>query len=215
MDLVPRPTMFIPMKKLSLGSLLLVGLLLAGCRGTISNQPPVHINPNMDMQPRFEAQEANAFFEDGRAMRPPVPGTVARGFLREDTRFYEGREADGSYVATNPVPVTREVMLRGRARFNVYCAPCHGLAGDGQGPVATGGYGIIQVSYHNDRLRSIEDGYLFDVITNGIRSMPSYAAQIPVADRWAIIAYLRALQRSQHAGAEDVPQDVLNSLNRP
>ncbi|QXD15963.1 cytochrome c [Rhodocaloribacter litoris] len=195
--------------------LVLAGFVLAGCRGTISEKPPIHINPNMDFQERFEAQEANAFFADGRAMRPPVPGTVARGFLREDSRFYEGREADGTLVTVMPVPITRELVLRGRARYNIYCAPCHGLAGDGQGPISTGGYGMVPApTFHTDYLRTVADGYFFDAITNGIRTMPSYAAQIPVADRWAITAYLRALQRSQHAAEGDVPQDVLTRLRQ-
>ncbi len=203
------------MKNLFVVGLMFSALALAGCRGTVSDKPPIHINPNMDMQPRFEAQEANAFFADGRAMRPPVPGTVARGYLREDTRFYEGREADGSLVRLMPVPVTREVMLRGRARFNVYCAPCHGKVGDGQGPVSTGGYGMVPApTYHNDRLRGEADGYFFDVISNGIRTMQPYGAQISVADRWAITAYIRALQRSQHASEGEIPQDLIDSIRQ-
>ena len=201
------------MKNLFGVGLLLSGLVLAGCRGTVSDKPPVHISPNMDFQEKFEAQEANAFFADGRAMRAPVPGTVARGYLREDSRFYEGREADGTQVRTMPVPITRELVLRGRQKFNVFCAPCHGKAGDGQGIVSTGGYGMVPApTYHNDRLRAEADGYFYDVITHGIRTMSSYAQQVPVADRWAITAYIRALQRSQHATEGDIPEDVLSGL---
>jgi len=201
------------MKNLFFISLVFGGLVLAGCRGTISRKTPIHINPNMDIQEKFDPQEANAFFADGRAMRPPVPGTVARGFLREDTRFYQGRGANGALVAKMPVPVTRELVLRGRERFNIYCAPCHGQAGDGKGPVSTGGYGMVPApSYHTVRLKGEGDGYFFDAITNGIRTMPSYAAQVPVADRWAIVAYIRALQRSQNAQEGDIPQDVLESI---
>lgn len=191
---------------------LLGGMILAGCRGTLSDEPPVHPNLNMDFQGRFEAQEANAFFADGRAMRPPVPGTVARGMLKDDVRFFRGHEADGSYVRSIPIPITHDLVLRGRQRFNIYCAVCHGKAGDGKGIVMAGGYGFAQVGYHNDRLRQIEDGYFFDVITNGIRTMPSYAQQIPVADRWAITAYIRALQRSQNATEGDIPPDVLTGI---
>lgn len=191
---------------------LLGGLFLAGCRGSLSDKPPVHLNRNMDFQGRFESQEVNTFFADGRAMRPPVPGTVARGMLKDDVRFYEGREADGSYVATIPVRVTRELVLRGRERYDIYCAICHGKVGDGQGIVMTGGYGFAQVGYHNDRLRQIESGYFYDVISNGIRTMPAYGQQVSVADRWAITAYVRALQRSQNASEGDIPSDVLADI---
>ena len=155
-------------------------------------------------------QEPNPFFEDGRAMRPPVPGTIARGFLREDTRFYEGRDASGAYVQAMPVAMTREVLERGRERYDIYCTVCHGMTGDGRGIIMVGnggtGYGYVPApDYHVDRLRDIEDGYLYDVITNGIRNMPGYATQIPVADRWAIVAYIRALQRSQNADIADWP----------
>lgn len=173
---------------------------LAGCRGDASDAPPIHINPNMDWQERFDPQEANDFFADGRAMRPPVAGTVARGFLREDTAFHFGRDASGAYVASTPVEVTAELMERGRERYEIFCSVCHGSAGDGQGIIMTGNYGYVPApTYHSEALRAAPDGYYYDVIANGIRSMPGYAQQIPVADRWAITAYIRALQRSQYA----------------
>ena len=185
-------------------------VVLTGCRGMESERPPIHISPNMDNQEKFVGQEPNPFFEDGRAMRPPVPGTIARGFLREDTRFYEGRDASGAYVQAMPVAMTREVLERGRERYDIYCTVCHGMTGDGRGIIMVGnggtGYGYVPApDYHVDRLRDIEDGYLYDVITNGIRNMPGYATQIPVADRWAIVAYIRALQRSQNADIADWP----------
>ncbi|MCY4158109.1 MAG: cytochrome c [Bacteroidetes bacterium] len=190
--------------------------ILGGCRGTQKDNPPIHINPNMDAMERFEAQEANPFFADGRAMRPPVPGTVARGMLREDVAFHAGRNADGSYVQVMPVEYTVEFATRGRDRYDIYCIVCHGAAGDGQGVVMTGGYGFIPIGFHTDRLREIEDGYIYEVITQGIRTMPGYAQQIPVADRWAIVAYVRALQRSQNATADDLPADELtNFQNTP
>ncbi len=188
------------------------GMILAGCRGGVSEKPPIHLNQNMDAQERFEAQEANPFFADGRAMRQPVFGTVARGMLKEDTRFFLGQEADISYVQDIPVPITREFVLRGRERYNIYCAVCHGKAGDGEGIVMAGGYGFARIGYHNDRLRQIENGYLYDVIANGVRTMPAYGQQIPVADRWAITAYVRALQRSQHATEGDIPLDILEGI---
>ena len=187
-------------------------LILGGCRGRVTDTPPIHINPNMDYQSSFKAQEANDFYEDGRAMRPPVPGTVARGMLRSDVRFFTGRDSSGAFIDQIPIPATREVYLRGQERFDIFCAVCHGKAGDGQGIVMTGGYGFAPIGFHDDRLRGIQDGYLYDVITRGVRTMPAYAQQIPVADRWAIVAYIRALQRSQNATAVDVPSAILSDL---
>lgn len=190
-------------------------LALAGCRGMESSEPPIHPNLNMDFQERFDPQEPNPFFEDGMAMRTPVPGTVARGMLREDTRFYEGRTEQGELVERMPVPVTRELLERGQERYNIYCAVCHGRTGDGEGIIMTGDYGYTQApTYHSDRLREVSDGYLYDVITNGIRTMPGYAHQVPVADRWAIVAYMRALQRSQYAPEEDLPSSVLAQIEQ-
>jgi cytochrome c5 len=184
-----------------------------GCRGTITRSTPVHINPNMDRQERFDPQAANPMFADGRAMRPPVPGTVARGFLKDDTEFYEGRDANGAPVTLMPVALTRELAMRGRDRYNIFCAPCHGKAGDGQGIIITGNYGYVPApSYHDDRLRGVSDGHLYDVIANGFNNMPGYAQQIPVADRWAIVAYVRALQRSQNATEGDIPASVLAEI---
>lgn len=187
--------------------------LLTGCRQTISEREPFHINPNMDWQERFDPQEPSTLFADGRAMRPPVVGTVARGFLREDTRFYQGRDADGSLVATMPVPVTAELLARGQERYSIYCTVCHGDAGDGNGVIMVGnngqGYGYVRApSFHLERLQQETDGHFYNVVANGINNMPGYAAQIPVADRWAIVAYVRALQRSQNATQADVPAGV-------
>lgn len=203
---------FTPPKMRASGIYLTLAVLLVGCRGSLKEDPPIHINPNMDAMERFEAQEANPFFDDGRAMRRPVPGTVARGMLREDITFHAGRNADGSYVQVMPTEYTATFANRGRERYEIYCSICHGVAGDGQGVVMTGGYGFVPIGFHTDRLRTIEDGYVYEVITQGVRSMPGYAQQIPVADRWAIVAYVRALQRSQNARAEDIPVDRLSDL---
>ncbi len=190
-------------------------LALSGCRGMVSEAPPIHPNLNMDFQEKFEAQEANPYFADGRAMRMPVAGTVARGFLRSDASLYLGRTEAGGYVADMPVPVTRELLLRGQERYNIYCSVCHGKSGNGLGIIMTGGYGYTPApSYHDDRLRDVEDGYVYDVISNGVRSMPGYAQQIAVADRWAIVAYIRALQRSQNAERGDLPADVLRQIEQ-
>ncbi len=206
----------IPLRMTKFIFLLSVAVILGGCRGSLKEDPPIHINPNMDFMERFEAQEANPFFADGRAMRPPVSGTVARGMLREDVGFHTGRNADGSYVPIMPVDYTVNFATRGQERYAIYCTVCHGEAGDGQGVVMTGGYGFVPIGFHTDRLRLIEDGYIYEVITRGVRSMPSYAQQIPVADRWAIVAYVRALQRSQNATIEDLPpEERVNFLNAP
>jgi len=193
-------------------ALALAVVALAGCRGSTSTRQPIHPNLNMDFQERFEEQEANPFFADGAAMRLPVAGTVARGRLRTTANAPEqmGRSAGGSYVARIPAPVTLELIQRGRQRYDIFCAVCHGDAGDGRGVVMVGnagqGYGFTPApTYHSDYLRGVPDGYLFEVVTNGVRTMPSYAQQVPAADRWAIVAYMRALQRSQAAPAGDVP----------
>jgi len=160
----------------------------------------------MDMQEKFEAQERNDFFADGRAMRVPVAGTVARGGLRENTEYYEGRSADGSFVTSLPISIDAAFMERGRDQYEVFCSVCHGSVGDGNGIIMTGNYGFVPApTYHADAMREQPEGYLFDVITNGVRTMPSYASQISVEDSWAIVAYVRALQRSQNARTADVP----------
>lgn len=189
-----------------------LALAIVGCRG-MEKDWAIHPNLNMDFTERFEEQEANPFFADGRAMRPIPPGTVARGFLRDSTEFYFGRigTVSGALVAQNPLPLTREVMARGQNQFNIYCAPCHSRVGDGQGVLSQYGYPAIS-SLHQDYLRTVEDGHLYEVITNGIRNMPSYAHQIRPRDRWAIVHYVRALQRSQNATAADVPAGELRRL---
>ena len=189
-----------------LASLLAV-VVLTGCQGTISQKEPIHINPNMDWQERFEAQEANPFFADSRAMRAPVKGTVARGFLKENDALWTGKTASGSW-ASIPVEVNLELLERGRERYDIFCSVCHGLAGDGQGIIMTGGYGYVPApTFHSEMVRAQADGYLYNALTYGVRSMPGYGTQIPVEDRWAIVAYIRALQRSQNASASDVPEN--------
>lgn len=205
----------IQMKRSSFGLLLVAAVAIGGCRHTVSDKPPMHINPNMDFQERLDPQEASGFFADGRAMRPPVPGTVARGFLRDETRFYAGRNADNSFVRTSPVPISMDVVKRGQDRYDIYCAPCHGKAGDGLGPIMTGNYGYVPApSYHTADMRAVPDGHLYDVVANGIRTMPGYAQQIPVADRWAIVTYIRALQLSQNAVRDDIPQSILAEIEQ-
>ena len=187
---------------------------IAKARTTTSERPRVNLVPDMDDQPKLKAQKANPMFADGRAMRPPVAGAVARGELRDDTALHAGRDAAGAWVDAIPVSVTAQLMRRGRERYDVFCAPCHGLAGYGDGIVAKRadrlqeGTWTPPSSLHTELVRSRPDGQLYNTVANGVRNMPSYGAQIPVADRWAIVAYVRALQRSQNARIADVPADV-------
>ena len=202
-----------------LSVLALAAVALAGCRGMTSEAPPIHPNLNMDYVQRFEAQEANTFFADGAAMRTPVPGTVSRGNLRtaSNAPFYYGRTGDGAYVPEIPIEVTPSLVERGQERYDIYCTPCHGLAGDGRGIVAVGngglGYGFQVPSYHTDALRARPDGYLYDVIQNGVNTMPSYGHEMAPADRWAVVAYVRALQRSQAGTSADVPETERERLD--
>lgn len=187
--------------------LLLLALILASCRGQLSEKPPVHPNMNMDQQPRKEGQEVNEFFTNNMSMRQPVEGTVARGHLKDDPVYYEGINPDSSFVEEIPVELTKSFLYRGQGQYEIYCAPCHGIAGDGQGIIMTGQYGYVPApSYHIDRIRNLADGELYSAIANGIRTMPSYAHQVPVRDRWAIVAYIRALQRSQNVPEEDMTE---------
>ncbi len=199
-------------KRLSAFNSLMILLLVGGCfRGSTSDKPPIHINPSMDDQSKYLAQSKSAFFADGSTMRMPVEGTVARDELHQKTEYYYGKDANGKLVKKAPIKFTIDVLKRGQERFNIYCAPCHSKAGDGQGIVIKRGF-IPAPTFHQDRLRNIEDGYIFNVITKGFRNMPSYAYQVPVADRWAIVGYVRALQRSQNASAQDVPPNELNRI---
>lgn len=165
--------------------------LLAGCRQDMHDQPK--------LKPLAESD----FYSDHRSARAPVEGTVARGHLDADEWLYTGK-VDGKDAAEFPWPVTSEVMSRGRERFDIYCAPCHDRSGSGDGMIVRRGY-RRPPSYHIDRLRQAPVGHFFDVITNGFGAMPDYRDQVPVADRWAIIAYIRALQASQNATLAAVP----------
>ena len=177
-------------------------LVLGGCRQDMHNQP------------KYEPLEASELFADGAASRTPVEGTVARGLLREDTRLYRGMEADGSFVATIPLPLTPELVARGRQRFEIYCSPCHGRTGDGQGMVVSRGFKQPE-SLHAERLHQTQDGYFYDVISNGFGQMSSYASQVKPEDRWAIVSYVRALQLSRRAPAAMLTDDERQRLATP
>ncbi|MBN1479914.1 cytochrome c [candidate division KSB1 bacterium] len=194
-------------------TLLSVFVLTSCYRGQPKKKPPIHLIPDMDSQPRYDAQEYSSFFQDGSTMRTPIQGTVALGELKEDIAYHQGKDERGNFVKENPVPVTLPVLRRGQDRFDIYCAPCHGRIGDGNGIVVKRGY-LPPPTLHQDRLRRIEDGHMYDVIKNGIRNMPSYAHQIPVDDRWAITAYIRALQRSQNAAIDDVPEEIRGKIKK-
>lgn len=191
--------------KTNICALLLASLFLMSCRGQVTDQPPVHVNPNMDFQDRFNAQEENPFFADGRAMRTPVEGTIARGNLKHDRALYEGVNENGNFIDENPFDMTEAFLYRGKERYDIYCKVCHGGAGDGQGIIMTGQYGYVPApSYHTELIRSMPDGQIYDAIANGVRTMPSYASQIKTEDRWAIVAYIRALQMSQNVSEEEI-----------
>lgn len=161
-------------------------------------------------QPRYEPLQKSDFFEDQRAARPLVEGTVARGHLDADEHFYSGK-IDGEPAKTFPFPIDRDVLLRGQERFNIFCSPCHDRVGTGQGMIVRRGY-RAPPSFHIDRLRAAPPGQFFDVISRGFGAMPDYAEQIAARDRWAIVAYIRALQLSQNAGIADVPEGERRAL---
>jgi len=159
---------------------------------------------DMYNQPRYKkAYMESSFFQNDMASRPRVPGTVSREQHLADEHFYTGM-VGGEFVTTFPEEVTSATLRRGQDRYNIFCAPCHGLIGNGEGMVQKRGL-TPPANYHTDRLRNVEHGYIFDVITNGYRNMYPYGSKIPPEDRWAIVAYVRALQLSQHATCDDVP----------
>ncbi len=182
------------------GALLSV-IALTGCaRGCTSSRPPIHINPSMYNQPKVLAQTSSDFFYNGASMRDPVPGTIPIGGLKEDGAFYTGKGADGQFVATIPEPVNAAVLDRGKQRYTIYCQPCHDARGDGKG-ILFQRANVPTASFHQEKILKYPDGQIFDVITNGQGLMPAYRWPIQAADRWAIIAYVRDLERTRLASA--------------
>ncbi|MDP1917478.1 MAG: c-type cytochrome [Myxococcales bacterium] len=189
------------------GVVCLVGLV--GCRGWESDKPPVHLIPNMDTQEKVKSyrKDTTGLFEDGRTMRAPVEGTVALGQLDEDDTFFKGTDEKGEYVLALPATVKgddgapkADVIARGKERFKIYCTPCHGPNGDGDGLVnTTKGLIVPPPSMHSDRVKELKNGRLYAAIAVGVNNgnMASYAAQIPVEDRWAIVAFVRDLERQK------------------
>jgi mono/diheme cytochrome c family protein len=195
---------------LALFVLLILPAALGCSRGQPREHRPIVIIPDMEFQPKYKAQSASPLFADGRAMRTPPDGTVARGTLKEDPGYFQGKVGE-TYLAHNPRPITMELLKRGQNRFNIYCSPCHDRTGSGKGIVI--GYGLVPPpSFHDDKVLAFADGYIMNVITHGVRTMPAYGAQIPADDRWAIVAYLRTLERSQRATLADVPSDHRQDL---
>lgn len=179
-----------------------LALAAAGCRN------------DMQDQPKYIPLRPSGFFADQRSARPLPEGSVARGRLRENTIFETGRGPDGQFTGAFPMPVTRELLARGRDRYDIYCAACHDQLGNGLGMIVRRGY-RRPPSFHIARLRTVASGHIFDVITSGFGAMPDYASQVAPADRWAIVAYIRALQRSQSATAQDVPPEEMRKLGQP
>lgn len=190
-----------------------LGTMSTGCRGWVSESPPVHLNQNMDTQEKLKAYRASDFFNDGRSMRAPVEGTVARDvsstsqrskdLLKDDDFYYRGQK-DGQPAAGYPegIKVDEAFVRRGQERYNIYCKPCHSKTGLGDGLVAKR-LTIKPTNFHTEYMYTRAEGHIFGVISNGIRSMPSYRHQIPAKDRWAIVSYVRALQVSQNKAAYD------------
>jgi cytochrome c553 len=205
-----------------LSCVLLVSIL--GFRGRPFTKPPMDVFPEwlfpgMKYQPKLSAQSPNPFFADGRSDRVPPEHTVVSSYgpagqpLRDDDFLYRGKAPDGSFARGFPpsLTVNRAFLERGRDRFTVYCSPCHGAVGDGNG--VTKKYGMIATpSYHDDRLRKMAEGEIFNTITNGKNNMNPYADKLRPADRWAVIAYVRALQRAQTGTVADVPDDRRGEL---
>jgi mono/diheme cytochrome c family protein len=178
-------------RKLTLAGLAAAALASTACRQDMYNQP------------KYRPLAENEFFADRAASRPLPPHTIPRGYLEADTVFFTGKNDDGTLSATFPLPVTKDLLKRGQERFNIYCSVCHGDSGDGDGMIVQRGY-PPPPSYHIDRLRNAPPGYLYSVITDGYGIMYSYASRVEPRDRWAIAAYIRALQLSRNGRVEDL-----------
>ena len=183
-----------------------------GKRGHNFKQPPLEIFTDMDRQPKLRPQQPNLTFANGRTSQEPIPGTVARGEHYENNPVNTAHEpGTTNFVATIPVPVTEQLMARGQQRFNIYCQPCHGPQGDGNGIVKKYGYATIR-SLHEKLVVIQNDGEIFNTITYGKSTMFGYGSQVSIEDRWAIVAYVRALQRSHLGLADEVPAQLKAGL---
>ncbi|MFZ5494516.1 MAG: c-type cytochrome [Verrucomicrobiota bacterium] len=205
----------------TLAFLVVLTLSVLGYRGSLSTRPPLEFFPDMDHQAKYKPQAESQFFADGRADRPIPAGAVPRGrtveadaaYLRADDARYAGKLADGSFVRGFPagLELDENFVRRGQDRYQIYCQPCHGALGDGNG--ITKAYGMVATpTYHDDRLRGMAEGEIYNTITNGKNTMSSYADKLSPDDRWAVIAYVRALQRAAHATIDDVPLEQRGGL---
>lgn len=208
------------------GFVCILTVSILGFRGSKFTKPPLYIFPDMDWQEKYQPQGENGFFADGRNDRTPVAGTVARGNAHEmrgvfseaygyapvlNPSLYTGKGAEGEFITEFPISVTHELMKLGHDKYSIFCYICHGSSGDGNG--ITKKYGMVATAnYHDDRLRNMAIGEIFNTVTNGKGQMGSYADKLSPEERWAVIAYVRALQRSQNAQIEDVPAEHRSEL---
>jgi len=196
-----------------------------GLQGKKSTKPPLEIFPDMDRQDKYLAQSENSFFADGKSDRAPIQNTVQRGNnievkevfdadykndRLENPSFYTGKESNGDWVKGFPLEVNNELLENGKLHYDIYCSTCHGVSGDGRG--VTRDYGMLAASYHDDRLRDMSEGEMFDIITNGKNLMYGLKARVKPEERWAIILYVRALQLSQNATLEDLTESDKKAL---
>ncbi len=187
---------------------------IAGKRGSLSRKPPIELFPDMDRQPKLRPQEPNSFFANGQSSQPLVAGTIARGSAYEDIPVNTGRLTGlTNLVDTIPLPLTAQLMERGRERYAISCVPCHGPQADGNGITKKYGMAVV-ANLHDPRIVKMPDGEIFSIITNGKNLMGAYGANVAVNDRWAIIAYLRALQLSKVATGSDVPAELRSTLKK-
>jgi mono/diheme cytochrome c family protein len=197
-------------------------IAIAGKRGSVSRRPPLEVFPDMDRQLKLRPQQPNGFFVDGLSSRLPVPGTVAQGPAIQTLAGPAASWGDApvntgclagttNFVETNPLPVTSALLRRGQERFTIYCAPCHGGQADGNGVTRKLGMAVV-ANLHDGRIVTMADGELFNTVTHGKNLMQSYATQVPVGDRWAILAYVRALQRSRLGSVDDLPPALREKL---
>jgi len=197
------------------GLTVLAVMLIAGKRGDTTRRPPIELFPDMDRQPKLRPQAGNDFFADGLSSRLPVAGTVARGMPYEENEVTSGKiPGTTNWVATIPLPVTAEMMRRGQERYQIYCSPCHGAVGDGKGITSKYGMGAT-ANLHDNRVVHLEDGDIYNTVTHGKNLMGGYGSRLSVEDRWAVIAYVRALQHSRLAYLEDVPPAQRDQLTNP
>jgi mono/diheme cytochrome c family protein len=194
-------------------SLVLGSLALAGCANFPTTSAPIEVMDDMDRQQKYKPQSLyrqTGIFDDARSNRMPVPGTVAVGYLKDDDATMRGI-VNGQYVGTNPMKIDAALLKNGQARFNTYCSPCHDKTGSGQGVVPKRTL-WLPTNLHEDRVVAMPDGELYDVISNGRRTMHGYKYQVVEADRWAIVAYVRALQRSDRGTLDEVPAELRSDL---